>query len=755
MTQLFRWLAPVLILHRRWFVALVLALTAGALACLPCLEFDDNLRNLFESSASDSASVSPTEAPQSDLTCLLMIHGAPLVTAESLERIYSIHEELDALTAVRNIASMLDARQAKRVGRYLLPYFPGADAEPSRIEDAARRAHQHPMLMGQFLTADQTATLFMVELDESLDHRTQIERATNQIRQAVEKALEGSPLQYELTGLPILRVALAKTFMRDQWRFNIGGAIVAILVSAVAFRSHFATLIILLGPLLGVVWTMGVLALVGEPLSIVNGMVGPLTLTIGLTAAVHLMYHYQRETRQGRSPEAAAVSTIQVVGPACGWASLTTMIGFATLGASRLRSIQHFGFICAMAVALTVLAVSITFPLGCVFLRPQFLRRRSGLIDKIRSVAMERLLRVLDFVVMRPIIFCAMAVVVTVGLLFFGMRLEPAITISEALPSPSDSLGALQHVERQFGGVLPITTVIDWPAQTTTREIVEVVAAAHAVLEDQAVLSRPLSLVSLLRSLPGDGIGPQLRALRYVPPEIVDRFHSTHRRQSLLFARCSDIGTHRLQPTVENIEARLSGIADAHPGFALSLSEVIVDSVRVGNGMITDLANSLLFAVPLIALVLIVVFRSWRLSLASLIPNVFPLVATAACIVFLGWHLRLFTVSLFAIFFGIAVDDTIHLLLRFQNAISNGQPVRSAIRESIRTVGPAVVTTTIVLVAGMSVLLMSATFGIRCFGLLFCFGLVWALVGDLLLLPACLAVLFSSPDLEAHPSHKE
>ena len=199
---------------------------------------------------------------------------------------------------------------------------------------------------------------------------------------------------------------------------------------------------------------------------------------------------------------------------------------------------------------------------------------------------------------------------------------------------------------------------------------------------------------------------------------------------------------------IRDIERRLGELELAHQGIEFRLTEVVVEAVRVGNEMINDLANSLLCAVPLIALALIVSFRSFRLGSVSIIPNVFPLAATAACIVLFGWHLRLFTVSLFAIFFGIAVDDTIHILLRFRRELLAGATVRDAILAAMRQVGPAVITTTLVLTAGLSVLLVSEILGIRRFGMLFCVGLCWALVGDLLLLPACLALFFRG----RHPS---
>lgn len=735
-------LAAWMVVHWRRCLLSAGLLTVAALTQVNRIQFDDDFRNLFRT-ANRAAAVTDNH---NDLTCLLMVYGAPLITSEGLGVVHDLHRQLDQLDGVTNVNSILDARQPRRVGKYFLPHFPGADADAERIERAAQTAAGHPMLDGQLLSAAQDSTLLFVQLAATLDSREQIQRAIEQVRSLVEERLATTPFEFQLTGVPVIRMTLYEVFTSDQWTFNVGATMVAILVSAIAFRSLRATLIILVGPVCGVIWAMATMAVVGEPLSIVNGMVGPLTLAIGLTAAVHMMYHYRRQCAGGAVAGEAAGSTIRIVAPACGWAALTTILGFLTLGIARLETIRHFGFICAAAVALTFLAVLATLPALCVWLQPSF-SQAGAEPDAVEPSRLEHwLLSVTRHVIDRPRRYCLLGVVLIVATLAVATQLKPAIAISEALPSSGDTLATLRLVEQRFQGALPITLVVQWPATASVAKVIDALVAAHDAMDGERYLSRPLSLVSLLRSLPGETVAQQRGQLRYVPPEITAQFYDSAACQSYIYTRCEDVGTHTLEPVVRDIEDRLRGLEQHHVGFDLQLTGVVIEAVQIGNEMINDLARSLLCAVPLIALVLVLTFRSWRLGTVSIIPNVFPLAATAACIVLFGWNLRLFTVSLFAIFFGIAVDDTIHILLRFRRELTGGATVHDAILEAMQKVGPAVITTTLVLSAGVSVLLLSQIFGIRCFGLLFCCGLFWALVGDLLLLPACLAWVFGGRD---------
>jgi predicted RND superfamily exporter protein len=153
---------------------------------------------------------------------------------------------------------------------------------------------------------------------------------------------------------------------------------------------------------------------------------------------------------------------------------------------------------------------------------------------------------------------------------------------------------------------------------------------------------------------------------------------------------------------------------------------------------VIDLATSLGTAGLVIWLVMTVAFRSLRLGLISLIPNVFPLAATGTLLYVTGHYLELSTVCMFTICIGIAVDDTIHFISRFQEECAAGGTKEAVILRSFTSVGSALLMTTIVVVAGM----LTAVFGdardARLFGIMGAMTLTTALFADVLLLPSLL-----------------
>ncbi|MBW3599827.1 MAG: MMPL family transporter [Planctomycetes bacterium] len=202
--------------------------------------------------------------------------------------------------------------------------------------------------------------------------------------------------------------------------------------------------------------------------------------------------------------------------------------------------------------------------------------------------------------------------------------------------------------------------------------------------------------------------------------------------------RTQDIGIAKYGPVFERLEADLQKIESRHPHFSLELDGESVWRWRNVYRVVTDLATSLGTASIVIWLVLTVFYRSVRLGLISIVPNLFPLAATGAILYFTGQHLELVTVCVFTICIGIAVDDTIHFLTRYVEETSAGGLHSEAIQRAFTGVGSALMMTTIVLVTGM----LTAVFGdardARIFGIMGAITLISALFADIVFLPALL-----------------
>ena len=189
--------------------------------------------------------------------------------------------------------------------------------------------------------------------------------------------------------------------------------------------------------------------------------------------------------------------------------------------------------------------------------------------------------------------------------------------------------------------------------------------------------------------------------------------------------------------------ARVDGYLAAHPPPAGHAE--LTGTVRMAHTfsfhVLRSFGPSIVLAMVLIWGVMSLLFRSVRFGLLAMIPNVFPLVVLLGVMVMVGVPLKPSTILVFSIAFGIAVDDSIHMMGRFQHLLASGFGPRRAVRGALRDTGPALVMSTVVVTSGFSLLMISRFELLFLVGLLTATTAVTALLADLFLFPALLGTI--------------
>jgi predicted RND superfamily exporter protein len=267
-----------------------------------------------------------------------------------------------------------------------------------------------------------------------------------------------------------------------------------------------------------------------------------------------------------------------------------------------------------------------------------------------------------------------------------------------------------------------------------------VLQEVNALLTEEPLIGHPLGIGELLAALPGEGDeAERMTLLELLPPPLKRAFYDPDDRFASVQFRIQDLGIAAYSDAFTRIEKGLQRIAEGHQTFELALEGNAVWRWRNVYQIVTDLATSLGTASVVIWLVLTMVYRSIRIGLISIVPNLFPLAATAAILALTGQHLEMATVCVFTICVGIAVDDTIHFLTRYQDEMRVGGDHQEIIRRAFTGVGSALLMTTIVLVAGLGSAILGDSRDARIFGIMGCLTLSTALFADVLLLPAMLS----------------
>lgn len=655
----------------------------------------------------------------------------------------AMRDAVAALESLDHVRQILWMDRAPPLNLFALrrPVYPPADASAARFRDAKQRALEHPLVRGQLLSADAKTMLLMVQIDwlfvEKDSDCTELLRRT-----AAEAAArhDSVSIDFQVTGNVPIRLSRAARTQRNEIKYQLIGYSMSLLMAWVLFRGLSAVVIVALAPIAGVFWTLGILNYVGLDDNPFNSVIVPVLLSmVGLTDGVHMMTQIRRHRAAGAGPRDAARHSMREVGLACWLTSLTTAIGFGSLLLARHEVVRDFGLSCVIGVLVTFVAVVTIIP-WCSSTR---LGRRVH-IGYERSLVDQNLQRigvVIDWVLRRSRSVSGVAIAITIVLSLATLQLRPDERLTSALASSSEPVRALSHIDRVMGGMETAQVAIHWSSEVapTSGEIAAVVTQIDRALRTEPLIGHPVSIANLLAALPGEGDpATRMSLLELLPPPVKRAYFTPESRRAEVRFRVQDLGIARYGPVFERTEQRLAEIERTHPEFTLQLQGGAINRWKHLYQIVVDLALSLGTASAIILVVLAVVYRSVRLGLISIVPNLFPLAATGCLMIVTGQHLEIVSVCAFTICLGIAVDDTIHFLTRFREECRAGETAVEAIRKAFTGVGTALIITTVVLVIGFSTALLSDSRDHRIFATMGILTITSALFADLVFLPALL-----------------
>lgn len=737
-------LARVLERRRGLVLALVAGLCLLALARLPYLRFDAVVRGFYAADDADYARLLEVFRTfgSDDLDVLLLVAADDVLTP------HAVAAQRDLARGAREIRGVASAIGAPDVPVFSAlglprPLFPREDAPAEAWSAARERARAHPLVGGQLVAESGRLAAISVRLGLEDPSVEQMAPIVGELEALAARVAAEHGVAVHLSGVPAVRVEIYGAMRRDQVRFLVVGAAIGFALLYAIFRSLVATALAALCSWVAVLWALGGLAWVNEPLNLLSAALPTLVLVVAFADAVHLLAELRSGLAAGLPARTAAVATLRHLGGACFVTSFTTAVGFLSLSLTSIPIIQRFGVACAAGTLLAFLAIVLGVPLAAGSERvARHLPARGGdplghhpWIARFVELCLALALR-------RPRVIVAGGLVLTAVAGWLALGLEPENSIRENLPRGGRAEAALDLVDRELGGILGLAVVVrsSREGELATEETFAVLEEVERAVAREPELSRAFSVLDLVRALPGEGAlaARAARALALAPPEVLARSWCPAERSALLSVRVRAEGTRAVQPLLERMKRELGAIEQRHPGFAFELTGTPVVAGANLNRMITDLAKSLGSAAVVIFLAMSLAFRSWRLGAVSVVPNSMPMLLTAGALALGGGALELSGVITFSICLGIAVDDTTHVLARYRREWLAGGTTEEALRRTMYAVGLPMITTTAVFLAGFGTLALSALPGLRQFGLLAVVAMSTAMLCDLVLLPALL-----------------
>lgn len=573
----------------------------------------------------------------------------------------------------------------------------------------------------------------------------------------IESFKKDNSMEIHVSGMPYIRTLNSQNIVDEiQW-FVLSALLVTSLIFFFFFRSFRATLISMLTVIIGVMWAFGFIGLLGFEITVLTAVIPPLIIIIGIPNCIFLINKYQHEIKLHGNQAKSLQRVITKIGNATLMTNVTTASGFATFIFTQSELLKEFGILASINIIAIFILSLLIIPIIYSYMplpKDKHLRHLGkkwieGFVEWIVKMVKHR--RV-------TIYFTSVAVL---GLSIIGIfNIKISGSLLEDMPKSAEFFKDIKFFEDKFDGVLPLEIMIDTKRKNgvTKLSTLKKMDQLKSEINEIEELSPPLSVVNLAKyakqafyndnpkyyQLPTSQeqtfMSPYIKSMENLEGGITSYVDSTGQ-----FARMTMFMKDLTTEEISRIEARL--LPEINKIFPEDRYEVTMTGKALvyqkgTHYLVDNLVLSLSLAILLIALFMAWMFRSFRMILISLIPNLLPLLMTAGMMGYIGIPIKPSTILVFSIAFGISVDDTIHFLAKYRQELkANHWKIKRSVYPALRETTVSMFYTSIVLFFGFSVFMISSFGGTVALGGLVSATLLFAMLANLLLLPSLLLSL--------------
>ena len=557
--------------------------------------------------------------------------------------------------------------------------------------------------------------------------------------------------EFHFLGSPYFTKEMVEMQKREVMVTTLFSGILVSFIMFLIFRRFWATFVALLSIVLGMLLFMGFMGGFGRALNTMSALYPMLMIIVGTSDVIHLMSKYIDELQKGKTTTQAINITIREVGLATLLTSLTTAIGFITLMTSRVAPIRQFGINAAIGVMIAYFTVILFTTALLSFFNEEQLTRKGK-----TGISWTTFMRRVNVFTKRYSPAISIGALAFLFVSLYGIsKISTNYFIKSNLPSQSTITKDFDFFEERLAGFRPVEYSVyaqgDYDADDL--EVLQQIDKVEQYLKKQEHLKTVQSITMVYKSLNQMHHGN--RSAYYHLPERKATFRK-HKKLAAKYEAQSDkvllskdkkiarISTRAIDIGADSLKQRSERIMK---WIQLHTDSSIVQIKETGTGLIMDknaayirksLLKGLALAISIICLLMALLFQNGRMVLISLIPNVFPLLMAGAILGYLNIKLDPGVSIIFAIVFGIAVDDTIHFLSKYKLNIAKGLGSEEAIANTFEETGKAIILTSIILFFGFLVMLSSIHPQSFTIGILISITLLTAVIGDLLLIPILL-----------------
>jgi uncharacterized protein len=567
-------------------------------------------------------------------------------------------------------------------------------------------------------------------------------------------------LQMHYSGLPYIRSSMAVSIQKEMNLFLLVSLLLTAVILFMFFRNINAVLFSLVVVLVGVIWAMGIMQLFGYKISLLTALVPPLIVVIGIPNCIYFLNKYHQEYGKSPNQAKALVLMVQRMGIVTLFTNITAAIGFGVFCFTSSALLKEFGWVSSLGI-IAVFFISL-FALPAIFSYLPAPNHKHT--NYLQNKTLQGLLNFFERTVFtkRIVLYAIWGGILLISII--GMlRLNSRAFMVDDLPKSDKLYTDLKFFEKNFKGVMPLEIWIDTKRKNgaTSLGTFNKIDELSAAINEMPNMGRPLSMVEAIKYVrqayyDGDSTSyalPNSLDIAFIMPllkskgdtnktnqlnSIVKSYVDSTKQHARISVNIADIGSKELPKVLKTINEKAVEIFDTNR-YKINYTGTSVIFLEGSKFIINSLRDSLIYAFLMIFACMFFLFRNWRVVLISIAANVIPLVITAGIMGWLNIPLKPSTVLVFSVALGITIDVTIRFLINFKQELPRyNNDIRAAVRATIHDTGLSIIYTSLILIVGFLVFVISHFQGTQALGYLISLTLLLALFVNLTLLPALL-----------------
>lgn len=667
---------------------------------------------------------------------------------------------IEAIPSVENVISIPGAitLQKDTVTNKLRVVKLLPDGQPADVAKLKATFLNLPFYRGFLYNAESHAYLMAIRIDKQVLNSKKRTEVVNQIVAVGDEFGKRQSMEMRYSGLPLIRTMMATQVRAEMQLFLLLSFVLTAFILALFFRSFMAVLASMLVVAIGVIWSLGTIALLGYKITILTALIPPLVVVIGIPNCVYFLNKYHAEYNLHGDKRLGLLRMVDRMGIVTLFTNLTAAIGFGVFFFTKSALLKEFGLVAGINIMALFVISLIFIPALFSFLPPPRSKHTSYLDSGWMTRVLDTLTRwVFDH---KPTVYLVTLALCIVGLLGV-LRLKTVGHIVDDLPKEAKVFQDLQFFERHFKGVMPLEIIIDTKRKSgaISLSMLRKVDELTTYLKQFPEIGNTLTItegVKFARQAYYDGdssfyavpdqfdaafIAPYLRAKgdgNSMYGRLVSSFTDSLKQKTRISISMADVGSVRLPILLDSIRPKAYELFDT-ARYNITFTGTSIVFLEGSRFIIHSLRDSLILAFIMIFGCMIFLFRSWRILLISVVVNIVPLLITAGIMGWAGIPIKPSTVLVFSVALGITIDVTIRFLVNFkQEMILHNQDIPGTVRKTIHDTGISIIYTSLILIAGFGVFALSDFDGTKSLGYLTSLTLFLAMLTNLTLQPVLL-----------------